>query len=214
MTAQAPRRRTPLACRWAEIALIGVILNLVVLIATPFLRPDLNLFDKSRSYSAVGPWGVVQAVAFVAMGVASIALAIALSRIGIPSKWLHLAVATFAISGIATLGLVWYPMGAPGPATPLGDAHQTAGTIGGVAQLVAALAFALAIRDEPAWNRLLLPVWTAFVVAMVGAVLSQISIWWPDFGIPMGATMRLFVVPLVALWGVVALRLRRVCSRG
>ena len=34
----------------------------------------------------------------------------------------------------------------------------------------------------------------------------------PHLGIPMGATMRLLVVPLVALWGLVALRLRRTCA--
>jgi hypothetical protein len=50
-------------------------------------------------------------------------------------------------------------------------------------------------------------------VAVIGAVLTQVAIWWPELGIPMGAVMRLAVVPLVVLWGLVALRLRHRCRR-
>jgi hypothetical protein len=110
------------------------------------------------------------------------------------------------------LGLVWYPIDAPGPATILGDAHQTAGTIGGVAQLTAALAFTIAVRADPAWRGLFVTALAMFLLALAGAILSQAAIWWPHLGIPMGATMRLLVIPLVALWGVVSVRLRRTCG--
>ena len=116
------------------------------------------------------------------------------------------------VSGIASLGLVWYPIDATGPATVLGDAHQTAGTIGGVAQLTAALAFMVAVRTDPAWEGLSRIALSMFLLALTGAILSQASIWWPHLGIPMGATMRLLVIPLVVLWGVVALRLRQMCA--
>jgi hypothetical protein len=116
------------------------------------------------------------------------------------------------LSGIASLGLVWYPIDAPGPATILGDVHQTAGTIGGVAQLAAALAFTVATRADPKWSGLSRIALAMFLLAVVGAILSQGSIWWPQLGIPMGATMRLLVIPLVVLWGLVALHLRQMCA--
>jgi hypothetical protein len=200
------------ACGWALIVLIGVVINLVVLVAAPVLRPDLNLLEKSLSYYAVGRWGVVQAVAFVALGISSVALALAIRPAGLASGWTWPIVLLLIISGIASLGLVWYPMDAPGPATILGDAHQTAGTIGGVAQLAAALAFTIAVRTDPAWGGLFVPALAMFSLALAGALLSQVAIWWPHLGIPMGATMRLLVIPLVALWGLVALRLRRACA--
>jgi hypothetical protein len=103
-------------------------------------------------------------------------------------------------------------MDAPGPATILGDAHQTAGTIGGVAQLAAALAFAIAVRGDPAWGRSFVTALAMFLLALMGAILSQIEIWWPYLGIPMGATMRLLVIPLTILWGLVAIRLFRTCA--
>ena len=206
------RPRNRLACGWALVALIGVVINLVVLVAAPILRPDLNLLEKSLSYYAVGPWGVIQAVAFGALGISSVALALALRSASLPSKWEWPIVLLLVISGLAGLGLVWYPMDAPGPATILGDAHQTVGTIGGVAQLAAALAFTIAIRADPAWGRLLVPALAMFSLAVLGAILSQVEIWWSHLGIPMGATMRLLVVPLTILWGLVALRLRRTCA--
>jgi hypothetical protein len=194
------------------VALIGVVVNIVVLVAEPILRPELNLLQKSLSYYAVGPWGALQAVAFGTLGVSSVALGIALRHTCLASWLLWPIIISLTISGIASLGLVWYPIDAPGPATILGDAHQTAGTIGGLAQLAAALAFTFAIRTDSAWRDLFLTALTACLLALTGAILSQAAIWWPHFGIPMGATMRLLVVPLVALWGLVALRLLRTCA--
>jgi hypothetical protein len=201
-----------LACGWALVALIGVVINLVVLVAAPVLRPDLNLLEKSLSYYAVGPWGVIQAVAFAALGISSVALALALRGASLPSRWEWPIVLLLVVSGLAGLGLVWYPMDAPGPETILGDAHQTMGTIGGVAQLAAALAFTIAIRADPAWGRMFVTALAMFSLAVLGAILSQVEIWWPHLGIPMGATMRILVVPLTILWGLVALRLRRTCA--
>jgi hypothetical protein len=206
------RARNRLACVLALVVLIGVVINLLVLVVTPVLRPDLNLLEKSLSYYAVGPWGAIQAVAFIALGIASAALGVALRSAGLASWWEWPVVLLLIISGVAGLGLVWYPMDAPGPATILGDAHQTVGTIGGVAQLAAALAFTIAIRADPAWGRLFLTALAMFLLAVLGAILSQVEIWWPHLGIPMGATMRLLVVPLTILWGLVALRLRRSCA--
>src|SRR5215213_9694521 len=196
----------------AHIALTGVVINLVVLVVTPVLRPDLNLIEKSLSYYAVGPWGVLQAVAFMTFGIASIALGVALCAASIKLPLKCPVVLLLTLSAVASLGLVWYPINAPGPATILGDAHQTAGTIGGVSQLAAAFVFTIAVRAEPAWTGLFRTALAMFLLALAGAILSQVAIWWPHLGIPMGATMRLLVVPLVALWGVVSVRLRRTCG--
>jgi hypothetical protein len=202
-----------LACGWALVALIGVAVNLVVLVAAPVLRPDLDLLQNSLSYYAVGPWGALQSIAFAALGISSFALGLALRRADLMSWWLWPIVFFLTVSGVAGLGLVWYPIGAPGPMTMLGDAHQTAGTVGGVSQLAAALAFTVAVRADSAWSRLFVPALVMFLLALAGALLSQVAIWWPHFGIPMGATMRLLVIPLVTLWGLVALRLRQICAQ-
>src|ERR687898_536928 len=114
------RPRNRLACGWALVVLIGVVINLVVLVVTPVLRPELNLLEKSLSYYAVGPWGAIQAAAFLALGISSMALGVALLGAHIPSPWMWPIVLLLIISGVASLGLVWYPMEGPGAATILG----------------------------------------------------------------------------------------------
>jgi hypothetical protein len=198
-------------CRWADVVLAGVIINLAALLILPLARPDLDLFKHALSYYTTGPWAMLQSGAFAAMGVASLALAIVLPAASITSRWLPLCVAMLFISGVAGLALLAYPMDALGPVTFIGDTHQTAGTIGGVAQLVAALAFTLAIRTNPRWSSLFRPALVTFSISTAAAILTQAAIWWPDRGIPMGAVMRLVVLPLILLWGIVALRLRRTC---
>jgi hypothetical protein len=201
--------RTVSACWGAAAALLAIGVNVVVLLAEPFLRPDLGVWNYALSYYAVGPWGSVQDAGFAAMGVASIALAVSLSQSGLPTPWRKISSGCLLVAGLASCGLVWFPMGSVGPITVLGDAHQTAGTVGGVAQLAAALAFILAARAQPAWSGLFVVSLVVFALALVGAVATQIAIWRPELGLPMGAAMRLVVVSLLLLWGIVAWQLRR-----
>jgi hypothetical protein len=173
------------------------------------LRPDLNVLRNSLSYYAIGPWGALQTLAFLALGVTSVALAIALPSGCSRSSSLLACVWLLVFAGVASFGLALYPMAGEGPSTLLGDAHQTAGTIGGVAELAATLAFITACRANPIWNGLVRAAKLTFALSLIGAILAQLAIWWPELGIPMGAAMRLFVIPLLVFWGAVAWRLSR-----
>jgi hypothetical protein len=191
------------------VALAGSTIAAIALVTVSLLRPDLNVLRNSLSYYAIGPWGAVQTLAFLALGVTSVALAIALPS-GCPRSYSLLSCVWFLVfAGVASFGLAFYPMGGAGPSTLLGDAHQTAGTIGGVAELAATLAFITALRADPLWRGLSQAAKLAFAFSLIGAILAQLEIWWPELDIPMGAAMRLVVIPLLAFWGAVALRLSR-----
>jgi hypothetical protein len=204
-------RRDPTACIAATVTIAGIAVNLAVLLITPLVRPDIDILADSLSFYAVGPWALVQTGAFAAMAIASLSLAFSVSREATPAVWRTLCAALLAIAGISTFGLIWFPMGGPMPSTFIGDMHQTAGTIAGVAQLAAALAFVFIARREPSWRQYLPLATIAFLLSLTGAILSQLSIWWPHLGIPMGATMRLAVVPLLILWFVIAWHAARQC---
>jgi hypothetical protein len=193
----------------AGVAVAGALLAACALVAVSLLRPDLNVLRNSLSYYAIGPWGGLQTLAFVALGITSIALAVALPSGYALSRSLHACVWLLFFAGVASLGLAMYPMGGVGPSTLLGDAHQTAGTIGGVAELAATLAFIIAFQTDPNWHRLRQAAKVVFAISLIGAIVTQVEIWWPDLDVPMGATMRLVVIPLLVFWGAVALRLRR-----
>jgi hypothetical protein len=206
-------RRQQLVCRCADVVITGAAFNLAALIVTPLVRPDLDLFRDSLSYYAVGPWGIVQTAAFAATGLALLALAVAMSQESFRTGSPIAVAALLAFAGVASLGLVAFPMGTSGFTTPIGDLHQTAGTVGGVAQLAATLIFAVVAHGDARWAPIYPLAVIAFWIALIGAILSQLAIWRPDLGIPMGATIRLFVVPPIVLWAVVAWRIRLKCAR-
>jgi hypothetical protein len=208
-------RRDAAACIAADVALTGIVLNLISLVVTPLIRPDLDLLADSFSYYAIGPWAIVQTLAFAAMGIASLALAIALSRSrgDMPVAWRSLCSLLLAFAGVATFGLIWFPMGIPMPSTAIGDLHQTAGTIAGVAQIAAVLTFVIIARISARWHPFLALATIAWLLSLAGAILSQLSIWCPGLGIPMGATIRLAVLPLLVFWAVIAWRLHQNCRK-
>jgi hypothetical protein len=201
------------ACRLALLTLVGIVVSVLVLLVMPVLRPDLDPLRYAFSYYTVGPWGFVQSVGFAVMGVSSLLLAATIWLTRIAGFWGIVCVALLVVAGLGALGLFAYPMSAAGPATFIGDAHQTMGTIGGVAQLAAALAFTLAVANDVWWRRLYRPALVGFLIAGIAALLTQIAIWRPDLGIPIGLTSRLVVIPLLLLWGLVAWRLRQRCAR-
>jgi hypothetical protein len=192
----------------ATFALVCLLLNIAILFLAPIARPDLDVLQRSLSYYAVGPWAIVQNLAFASIGLASLALGIALLQA--PGRsWQITSSLALLVGGLGSIALVIFPIDAAGPSTFLGDTHQTAGTIGGVAQLVATLAMAMAARTDARWDTLWIPALTALVLSLAGAIATQASIWWMDLGIPRGITMRLVVAPLVLFWCLVALRLLR-----
>lgn len=204
-------RRYTRRCLAADLALLGVAVNLAALLLLPLLRPDLNILRSALSAYTVGPWSGLQTLAFVAMATTSFSLTVGLSMAALQSAWATICLILLLVSGVACAGMVLFPIGSSGPNTAIGDAHQTAGTVAGVAQVVAALAFGLAASVTPAWTRQVRPALVAFAVAVFAAIVSQLALWRPDVGIPIGITLRLIVLPLVLLWGSVALHLRQRC---
>ncbi len=193
----------------AALGLAGVVVNAAVLVAAPLLRPGISVVHGALSQYAVGPWAWLQNLGFVALGIGSLALACALALAGPLSRWLLPAILSLAIAGTASIGLAVFPLGEPTATTPLGDLHQTAGTIAVAFHMTAMLALLLAGSTDPDW-RALRPVGVAgWLVALVGALATQAELSYPDLPIPFGIVMRMVVAPVLLWWSLVALRLLR-----
>ncbi|HET7092679.1 MAG TPA: DUF998 domain-containing protein [Thermomicrobiales bacterium] len=191
----------------AAIGLFGIALNGVALVAAPMLRSDVDPIATGLSYYAVGPWSGIAIAAFVALGVACIAIALALVAALRGSRLIALGAWLLGLSGLGCIGLAAFPMGQPGPTTPIGDLHLTAGTLAVTLQLTALVALNAGFAAEPGWRALFRAGWLLGGLAAIGAALQQIAIWRPDLPMPEGVSMRLVLVPLLAWWGVIALRL-------
>lgn len=207
-----PKRPTPtsnpLRALLPTIGLVGVLVNLAALLVTPLLRADRNPIDHGLSEYAIGPWAEIQNVGFVALGIGSLAVALALPAAGIASRWLPVGAVLLGLAGVANVGLAVFPMVEDGPPGLFGDVHQTAGTFSVAFHLAAMLALALAFRTDPRWRplaRWALPLW---LVPLIGSLLTQAELSFPDLPIPFGLVMRAVVFPVLIWWTLVAVRLR------
>ena len=199
-----PAPTDPVVRVLSAVATLGVLANVAALVAMPLLRPDVNLLRASLSAYAVGPFGYVQSLAFVALGAACLALSVAVPRAVSrrPATWV--ASLLLVVAGVGMVALAAVPMGVPQPHTPLGDVHQTAGTIAVVAQFGALAALLLAVRNGPEWASLRRVGLMAGLVAFVAASFHQLAIWYPTLGVPEGVTIRVVTVVMLWWWAAVA----------
>ena len=200
----ASRPPDPLLRLLSAVALVGIVANAAALVAMTLLRPDVNLLRASLSHYAVGPHGRIQTLAFGALGAACLALSVAVPRAVSrrPATWV--ASLLLVVAGVGMVALAAVPMGVPQPHTPLGDVHQTAGTIAVVAQFGALAALLLAVRNGPEWASLRRVGLMAGLVAFVAASFHQLAIWYPTLGVPEGVTIRVVTVVMLWWWAAVA----------
>jgi len=203
----ASRPPDPLLRLLCAVALVGIVANAVALVAMPLLRPDVKLLWASLSHYAVGPHGRIQSLAFVALGVACLALSAAVPRAVARRPVTWAASLLLTVAGVGMVALATVPMGVPQPHTPLGDIHQTAGTIAVVAQFGALAALLLAVPDGPEWASLRRAGVATGLVALVAATFHQLAIWFPSLGVPEGVTIRVVLLAMLVWWALVARRI-------
>jgi hypothetical protein len=190
----------------ATLGLIGIAANGLILLLAPVLRPDVDLLRDGLSHYAVGPWGGLQEAGFVAFGIGSAAIGLALI---VRSPSTRPGGILLLIAAMGFLGLAIFPMGQGGPMTPLGDLHLTAGTLGVVFQFASVLALLLWPGACTSAGLSARTGWLLAIVAGLSAAGIQLAMWYPELGLPEGLLARLTVLPLLGWWAMVALALRR-----
>src|SRR5215217_4097641 len=89
------------AARLALVGIIGTLFFIVALITMHFLRPDdLVRYGTNIGFYSVGPYGSIFVAAFIALGVAGLALAFGLRRAVAPSRSLQAGSVLLGLFGI------------------------------------------------------------------------------------------------------------------
>jgi hypothetical protein len=186
-------------------ALLLIVAGLAASLVQTVRRRDLDPVESGISLYALGPQGVVQAAAIVAVGLGSIALAAGLQRV-VPARpgaaAGSLCVALWGGS-IAVAGLV--PFDPDPPVSFAGAVHDAAGT---AANLFLVLGIALLSRPmagDPRWR----PLGAASVplAALALAVVVVANLGRP--AVPWGIGQRAYVLLLLGWLVDAGLRLRR-----
>jgi uncharacterized membrane protein len=89
------------AARFALVGIIGTLYFIVALTVMHFLRPyDLVRYGTNVGFYSVGPHGSIFVAAFIALGLAGLALALGLRRAVAPSKFLQVGSVLIGLFGI------------------------------------------------------------------------------------------------------------------
>ena len=172
-------RRTYLA---ATISLLGVGTFMVGVALLHLLKRDLSPTQHFISEYALGDFGWVQRIDFLAVGLGTIALALTLSRVvKNPGRIAPIFIGCF---GVSALLVAFVQIDGPQPITTEGQAHEMISAIGFVLLLTGMFVMAKKFRSDAAWSALRTPtiVWaviasTTFVFMMVlGGVGQRIFI--------------------------------------
>jgi hypothetical membrane protein len=178
---------------WANLALAGILLYVVIDIVLAFLRPDYSLLGNYESDYGRGPFAWLMDINFVLRGLLSAFAIISLRRAGVTSGWTAVLLRIWAV-GSALLALF--------PDNPAGYPHLVSG---GIHLIIAGIAFvAIAVATlgmsfgSATRGRFIV---ARRVLAIIGAV-ALLFVLHP-FGAP-GLVERLFLAAELG-WLVVAL---------
>jgi hypothetical membrane protein len=155
LSAASSRRSARSTRLLATIALGGAVLYVLVDVALQLLPPHYSVISEAESNLAVGPYGWIMNLNFLARGVATVCAVIALSRFGPRSRLQRVGLALLLLAGAASAALAFLPtdippIDAPGlaPTTTLGAAHLLVAATGFVAALLGFLLLTAWLRTS------------------------------------------------------------------
>jgi hypothetical membrane protein len=126
----------------ATIAMVGAGLYVLVDVVLQFLPPHYSVVSEAESNLAVGPYGWIMNLNFLARGAVTVCAVVALARFGPRTPIKRGGLALMLLGGAASVGLAFLPTDIPAPDAPglepttaLGAAHLIVATVGFIAAL-------------------------------------------------------------------------------
>ena len=141
--ADGPARASRSTRILATLAIAGAVLYVLVDIVLQSLPPHYSVVSEAESNLAVGPYGWVMNLNFLARGVVTVCAVAALARFAPRSRLQRCGLVLMLIAGACSAALAFLPtdipsIDAPGlaPTTALGAAHLAVAVVGFVTALV------------------------------------------------------------------------------
>jgi hypothetical membrane protein len=139
----------------ATIALVGAVLYVLVDVVLQLLPPYYDVISEAESNLAVGPYGWIMNLNFLARGVVTVCAVAALARFGPRTRLQRTGFVLMLLAGACSAALAFLPTDindpdAPSlaPATALGTAHLAVAVLGFVTALIAFVLLTLWLRGS------------------------------------------------------------------
>lgn len=139
----------------ARVALVGAVLYVLVDVVLQLLPPHYSVLAEAESNLAVGPYGWVMNLNFLARAGVTVCTVLALARFGPRSRLRHAGLALMLVAGSCSAALACLPTDVPArdapglaPVTGLGTAHLAVAATGFITALVAFALLTLWLRGS------------------------------------------------------------------
>ncbi|HEV2197528.1 MAG TPA: DUF998 domain-containing protein [Candidatus Acidoferrum sp.] len=157
------------------IAILGAGIFAVAEVVQPFYRSDRTLSDPYSSY-AVGQYGFVQTIAFLALSAGSFALSFGLSRIGGSTVGLRLGRTLLAVWAFGVLVAAVFPI-ENGALPASSEIHGLASMLSFLAIITAMFVLSMAFERQVDWRSFARHSWVLAIVAgssfLLGVVIHH-----------------------------------------
>ena len=183
--------------------------SVLALLLLHVLRPDYAPAHHMISDYAVGPYGWVMTIWFLAMSCGCLMLLLGLVRSG--PNTIAARIATLLL-GVASIGLVVsaiFPTDVQPPSTRTGEIHDMSFLVNIVSILLAIVLLSVNFGSQPRWRPYRRTALTLAGLIALAAVLQFLTL---HKGAPYGLANRLFVTVLLAWLLATSIRLRAVAA--
>ena len=203
------QRRAKLTMFLALLALVGIAVKFLTIVALHFLRPDVNPLLEPISNYGVGPYGFLLTVADIGSVLGTLALVFGL-YLGIrPPGRSYVGLFLLALYGVSELLAGIFPIDVGGEATTAGTIHNIVGNISFFCFPIAAILLSLRMGKDEQWRSFRRPALALSIVVVLTAILTIAGF---NLGIGFGVTQRVANVAVLVWMLMVALHLRSVAQ--
>jgi hypothetical membrane protein len=203
------QRRARVTMFLALLALVGIAVKFLTIVALHLLRPDVNPVLEPISNYGVGPYGFLFTVADIGSILATFALVFGLYLgIGPPGRS-YVGLFLLALYGLSELLAGIFPIDVGGEVTTAGTIHNIVGNISFFCFPIATILLSLRMGKDEQWRSFRRPALALSIVVVLTVILTIAGF---NLGIGFGVTQRVANVAVLVWMLVVALHLRSVAQ--
>ena len=187
------------------IALVAIVSGLVASLALLAIRRDLNPVEHGVSLYALGPRGIVQSFAILAVGFGSLLLAAGLRRALPGGPGARSGAVCLTLWGLLIAVAAIAPLDITPPMSLAGIVHDIAGNGANLFLIAGVLLVRSAVADDASWRALFVASLPLAVAALAAVVVANVA----RPIVPWGIGQRIYLLLLLSWLILAAVRLSR-----
>ena len=191
------------------IALIGICLFIILIIALHFLPTGYNPLNSPTSAYAVGRYGFLMRIAFVSMSIGSLALLMGLYKGISKSARSKPGLILLGVWGVGVLIAMLFPIAPDGtPSTIANTVHRVNGPIVFLCLTISSILVSSSFRRDDNWRTLYRKALGLSIIMLFGFISTGVSVA-TESGFE-GLCQRFFLIVFSTWFIIVTIRLRRI----